>query len=465
MSLRRALAPLAPLVERFLPRGAVVLSVLVFGNYILAYVRNAVFARTYGASGELDAYNAAFVLPELTLGVLVASGLAAPFVPLFVGLRQEDPRAAQAFGQTILTGAVLVMGVAALVLLFLAPLSAELIVPDFDPEQKELYIGLFRLMLVTPILFAASTALGEVLIAERRFAYYGIAPALYQLGIIVGTLALSERMGIHAAAVGAIAGAALYLAIRVWGAWRSGFRIRPRLEVRMPAVGTFVRLMIPKMVSQPTDQLTFLFFTRIASGLAAGSITVINFSRDFPSAWVSLIGVSFSLAAFPALSAAYSAGDRRRFGSVLRTNLISVIVLALVATGGLVVFGRLVLSLYRGGAFTEADLDLTALALSAFALAVPLESLTHLLSRAIYATRHTLLQVVASLIGFAATIVATVLLVPALGVLGIPLGFTIGMAVRVVLLAFVLVWRMGRFEPAPLTEPAAERSGVPLAAG
>lgn len=89
---------LRPLVERFLPRGAIVLSVLVFGNYLLAYGRNFVFARTYGAGAELDAYNAAFVIPELTLGVLVASGLAAPFVPLFVGLKREDPSAAEAFG-------------------------------------------------------------------------------------------------------------------------------------------------------------------------------------------------------------------------------------------------------------------------------------------------------------------------------------------------------------------------------
>ncbi|MCA1588522.1 MAG: hypothetical protein LC744_07685, partial [Chloroflexi bacterium] len=130
---------LRPVVGRFLPRGAIILSVLVFGNYLLAYGRNLVFARTYGAGAELDAYNAAFVIPELTLGVLVASGLAAPFVPLFIGLKQEDARAAEAFGQTILTGAVLVMGSAALVLFLLAPQTAAVIAPGFGPERRGVY--------------------------------------------------------------------------------------------------------------------------------------------------------------------------------------------------------------------------------------------------------------------------------------------------------------------------------------
>jgi peptidoglycan biosynthesis protein MviN/MurJ (putative lipid II flippase) len=212
--------------------------------------------------------------------------------------------------------------------------------------------------------------------------------------------------------------------------------------------------MLPKMLSQPTDQLTFLFFTAVASGLAAGSITVINLARDFPSAWVSLIGVSFSLAAFPALAAAYAAGERHRFMAVLRSNAVSVAVLTVLAALGLVVFGRLVLGLYRGGAFDEADLNATVAVLSIFAIAVPLESLTLLLSRAIYATRHTLMQVAATLLAFATTVGVTVLLAPRLEILAIPVGFTAGMAVKALLLALVLAWRLQRFRPEPLAVPS-----------
>src|SRR5262245_61870757 len=74
-------------VDRFVPRGAIVLSVLSLAYFALGIVRNRVFANTYGAGAELDAYNAAFRLPEIALDVLVAAGLTAPFVPIFTSLR------------------------------------------------------------------------------------------------------------------------------------------------------------------------------------------------------------------------------------------------------------------------------------------------------------------------------------------------------------------------------------------
>src|SRR5512146_2483738 len=77
------------LIARALPGGAVVLSILAFSGYAMGLVRDRLFAHTFGAGSDLDAYNAAFILPELALDVLVAGGLVAPFVPLFIGLKGE----------------------------------------------------------------------------------------------------------------------------------------------------------------------------------------------------------------------------------------------------------------------------------------------------------------------------------------------------------------------------------------
>ena len=101
-----------------MPRGALLLATLTFLTYAMGLLRDRVFARTFGLSRELDAYNAAFILPELLLDVLIASGLTAPFVPIFLGLGRhgeagEGRRAAVRFGQTILSLAVLVMAVTA----------------------------------------------------------------------------------------------------------------------------------------------------------------------------------------------------------------------------------------------------------------------------------------------------------------------------------------------------------------
>lgn len=440
------------LLDRFVPRGALLLSVLTFASYIMGLVRDRILTRTFGAGEELDAFNAAFVIPELSLGIVVASGVAAPFVPIFTGLRRENEPESQAFGQTILTLAVIAMGVVSVLLFVFAPLTVPIVASGFGPEQQQLYIELFRVMTLTPIIFAASMVLGEVLIADRRFLYYGLAPILYNAGLAFGALFLSPEFGIFGPAIGAVIGALLHLGIRIVGIRGTGFHIRARLSFAVAGLMDFFRLMLPKTASSPIEPLTFLFFTNVASTLVAGSITSVSLARNFQSVPVSLVGVAFSLAAFPLLSSAYASGDRGAFSRIVRMNTLSVGVLTVAATIGLIVIGELAIDvLLGGGLFDQEDVQRTALVLAVFAIAIPFESLGQLYSRAIYATRHTTLQVVASLVGFAVTIGATLLTVDALDIVAIPFGFAAGTIVRFVLLVAVLVPRIRRM---PAGEPA-----------
>jgi putative peptidoglycan lipid II flippase len=336
------------------------------------------------------------------------------------------------------------------VLFVIAPQTTALIAPGFvdDPAQAELYTNLFRVMLVTPIIFAASLTIGDVLLAERRFFTYGIAPLLYNAGIIIGTVAFSETLGIYGAAIGAILGALLHLVIRLIGLRGTGFRPRFRLQ-STPSVGEFLRLMLPKLISHPVEPMTFLFFTAVASSIAEGSISSVSFARNYQSAAVSIVGVGFALAVFPALSVAYADADRRGFLRSLMGSLTTIVTLTTAAA--IVLFGLstfLIEFFLGGGAFDAEDVATTALILSVFTISIPLESVTHLLSRAIYATHHTLLQVFSSLAGFGVTVAATLLLVPSTGIVAIPLGFAIGQAAKVLLLGLSLAARLRVF-PAP----------------
>jgi putative peptidoglycan lipid II flippase len=438
------------MLTRFIPRGALLLSVLSFGSYAMGLVRDRVFARTYGAGIALDAYNAAFVLPELLFDVLIAAGLTAPFVPIFVGLRGEDETAARRFGQTVLTAAILVMGITVAILFVIAPWTAQFIVPGFDAAERELYVELFRVMCITAVIFAASLALGEILVADRRFLAYGLAPLLYNAGIVIGTVALADRIGIFAAAVGAVLGALLHLGVRFLGITRTSFRIRARLETGTQAFRDFVRLMIPKMASHPIEPFTFLFYTAVATTLGAGNVSAVSFARNFQSVPVALVGIAFSLAIFPTLSAAWADGDVRRFRSVLGSNVLVIGALTVLASVGLVVLGGFAIELFLGGgAFDEEDVALTASILAVFALSVPLESLTYPLARALYATRNTILQVGASFAGLGVLVVTCLALVPAIGVAAIPLSFAAGNGTKVVLLAAAVAWRVRRGSPGP----------------
>lgn len=442
------------LIVTALPSGAVILSILTFSGYAMGLVRDKMFAHTFGAGPELDAYNAAFVLPELALDVLVAGGIIAPFVPLFVGLRDKAQEDAHAFGRTILTLAVAVMAVAAALLFVFAPQSVAIIAPGFTGDQRNLYIGLFRVMCLTPVIFAASIVLGEILVAEKRFLLYGLAPLMYNGGIVAGVVLVSpllpDGQQIYGAAIGAVCGAIAHLGIRVIGIYRTSFRPRPSLSLRVKGLGEFMRLMIPKMVSQPIEPLTFLYFTALASTLVPGSISSIAYARNFQGVPVSLIGASFSLAAFPALSAAAAHGDRSGFRRIFGTNLATIAVLttaaavAMLAVGGL--FIRFILG---GGAFDEQAISQTTLVLAVFTFSIPLESVAYLMARAIYATKNTIMPTIASLAGFTATVLCAGALAPEFGLAAIPAGYTIGMGVRLAILTLALAPRMARIGQPP----------------
>jgi putative peptidoglycan lipid II flippase len=439
------------LIDRVFPRGAILLSVLSLAYFATGIIRNRVFANTYGAGAELDAYNAAFRIPEIALDVLVAAGLTAPFVPIYSRLRHDTGDGpANDFGRTVLTGAVGLMTVASVAIFIAAPWLAGVIAEGFDPATQDLYVQLLRINCLAQVMFAASIALGEILVAHRKFLFYALAPILYTTGIILGTVLFASRFGIVASAWGAVAGAAAHLAIRAIGTTRTSFRIRPGFAVRTAAFREFLRLMLPRMFSVAIEPLTITYFTRVAAGLGVGAVSALNFGLDYQVLPVSLIGVSFSLAVFPLLSAAYADGDRSTFRSILVRNLVTIgILTALAGVALFVLSGTLVHVLLGGGKFTAEDVAVTSAVVAAFALSVPFDALAYPLSRGLYATHDTLRQVIASFAGLGAVVLATTLLVPEFGILGIPLGYAAGVIVKDILLALFLAPRVRRIGVSP----------------
>lgn len=463
---RSAVTRLLDAVDPFLPRSALLLATLTLGEALMGLLRDRVLARSFGAGPALDAYNSAVILPELLLDIVVAGGVQAALVPLFTRLRRDDERAAQVFGRTVIWAGVTAMVVVAVGLFVGAPWLAALAVPGFDAAGRDQYVTVLRLVAVTPALFAASIAVGELLVAHRRFVGYGLAPVLYNGGIAGGTFLLADRLGVVAPALGAAVGAALHLAIRLWDLRATGLAVRPAFAVRSRAFREFLVLMLPKMVGEPIDPLTRLVATAIASTLASGSVTAVIFAWNFESGAVSIVGLAFSVVAFPALAAAAADGDRRRFMATVGRAGLAIVTLS---SAGAILMGLLarpIIGTFLGGAaFDEAAVARTSAVLIAFAFAIPLESLTQLLARAVYATRNTLLPVGAAAAGFGVLALTAPALVARLGVTGVPVAYALGYTVRVVALGTFAIHRGRRLVAGPpLTDqhpPAEPRPSAP----
>ncbi|MBA2381714.1 MAG: hypothetical protein H0V73_06355 [Chloroflexi bacterium] len=437
------------LIDRVFPRGALLLSVLSFGYFAAGIVRNRILANEFGAGPELDAYNAAFRIPEIALDILVASGLSAPFVPIFSRLLGTDDEAgrreAEAFGQTVLTGAVAVMTVAVAILFVAAPWIADTVWKDFDAPTRALYVNLLRINCVAQILFAASNTLADVLVVRRQFLLYGLAPILYTTGIVIGAVLLVPSVGIYGPAIGAVGGAVAHVTIRAIGAHRIGFRIRPGFGFKTPPFREFLALMLPRMVSYPIDPIIVSFMTVLAAGVAAGTASALSYVLDYQFVPVQVIAIAFSLAVFPVLSRAYAVGDTALFRRTLIRNVVTIGALTTLAAVVLAILSRpLVSILLGGGRFGPDAVNLTAGLLLAFTISIPIDGLSYPLSRALYATHNTIWQVAASISGLAVLVVASQVLVPAIGVTGIALAYAAGGAVKIAVLVVAVARRVGR---------------------
>lgn len=427
-------------------RGTIILAATTFLSYLLGFLRDRLFAQRFGASPELDAYNAAFIIPDLILNIFVAGALTAAFTPVFGELLAQNKKLeAEETMVSTLNAALLTVLAAGLIALVLAPWLAPLVAPGFDEATTRLLIGTMRLLLLSPIIFAVSNTLGSVLLTKKHFFSYGISPALYNLGIIAGTLLLAPRWGIYGVAVGTLAGSFLHLSARLVAMKGTGLSYRFSITLSGPVKKIFA-LMLPKMVGHPVEQFTFFGFTAIASTLGAGSIAVLNFARNFQSVPVGVIGIAAGLALFPFLTDMSARLDSAAFRAHLRHGVTSVSIVTLLAALFMFMLNDWLIKLLLGGGKFDAEaISRTASTLAVFTLAIPTESVSHILVRAFYALKNTLTPITISVIGLAVTIPAAYLLSNILGIYALPLGFFIGSLLKVALLGAFLIYEEKKF--------------------
>jgi putative peptidoglycan lipid II flippase len=271
--------------QHSLERGAVILIVTSGLSYTLGLLRDRALAGTFGASAALDAYQAAFIVPDAIFNLFIAGALTTAFLPVYTDLRTRRRRqeAARLAGTLLSGGLVLLTAVGLAALFFAKPLTA-LVAPGFPPNQLALLANLTRIMLLSPLLFLISNLLGSMLISNKRFLFYGLSPAFYNLGIILGIAAFAPVFGIYAAAVGTIAGAALHLAIRLVDLRRARLALMPAWRIT-PPVKKVIKLMLPRLVGLAGTQLQLWMFVAIASTLGEGSVTAWpEISKAFRSA-------------------------------------------------------------------------------------------------------------------------------------------------------------------------------------
>lgn len=442
-------APAAPPARRgssatrALVTAGLIVTAASLGSRVLGFVRYVAIGRAVPDPAGLDAFNAAFRVPDFLFQLAAAGALASALVPVLAALfaTREDDRAWRVLSSvtTLILGALLVLVV--LAELLAEPLVA-FITPGFSGATLATTVDLTRIMLLSPLFMAGGAIASAALNARGRFAAASAAPLVYNLGIIAGALVLVPAMGVAGLAAGVVLGAVGHLAVQLPGMASIGARVRPSLELRDPPTRRALALMGPRALGLGATQIVFLVTTALATHLPEGSLTAFNFAFALLQIPIGVIGVPLGTVLLPSLSREAATGDTAAFGRLLvrGLGLLGYTMLA-VAALGIPLAADVTRGAYGLSRLEPQVMDWIALALAVFLVGLPAHSLIAVLARAFYALQDTATPVAAAIAAVAAVIAVGVALVGPLGLVGLAVAIAAGAWLETLILVVLLARR------------------------
>lgn len=379
-------------------QAALLLGSLTLISQVLALFRDRSIAHFIGPSTSLDAYYAAFRIPDLifiSIASLASFTVIIPFIvarmsPKSDGNGFEVTEKAQKFMNDIFTVFFTGMVIISSIIFFLMPNLVPIVAPGFTPLMQEKLIILSRIMLISPILMGLSNLFGTVTQIFRKFFIYSLSPVLYNIGIIIGVIFLYPIFGIYGMAIGVALGAFLHFGIQLLTAGSLGFSPRFSLSVNFRDIKTAVFTSLPRTLGLAFNNIALISIIALASHLKGGSISVFNFAFNLQSVPLNIIGISYAVAAFPTLAKSVSLGKIDEFKNHLKSAARAIVFWSIpVIFLFIVIRAQIVRVILGSGSFSWENTRLVAACLAVFSVSILAQGMITLLSRAYYAKGDT----------------------------------------------------------------------------
>ncbi len=359
-------------------------------SQILAFLRDRILAYYFGAGQALDIYYTAFRIPDfifVTVGSLVSISV---LVPMFSKKAVGSNGEVKSYVNSIFTSfSVLIIASCALAFIFM-PQLVSFLFRGFDAGTMVQIIKFSRILLLSPLLLGFSNFFGSIVQYEKRFLLYSLSPIFYNVGIITGTALGAGSFGVIAVVFGVILGAFMHFSIPAGFIIFSGNTPKLTAKINFKEMKETAIISIPRALALSVTQIISIIFTAVASFLGVGATAVFNLAFNLQSVPLSIIGASYSLAAFPTLSEHYAKNCIKECGEYIGESLRYIAFWTLPLSALFIILRAHVVRVVLGsGAFDWTDTKLTAAVLSLFALSFVFQSAQLFLTRAHYALGKT----------------------------------------------------------------------------
>lgn len=354
---------------------------------------NSAYYHTYKVG--IDAYTAAFAIPDFMFYILVSGALSVTFIPVFTKrLATGNRKSAWELSSSLINLMALMTIIASVLIIIFAGPLVKLVGAGLNEQGQALAISMMRVIAVNPFLFAIATVIASMQQAIGRYTFFALAPILYNIGIITGVLWFSGGItifghqvfagGIMGVALGVVLGSILQLIVSSLGLIGIGFDYNFKIYWKNKGFRQVLKLLPPRSLDQGMDYIIGIFEYNIASRLGQGTLRAYQQATTLHMMPVNLIGVAISTAAFPTMSEDLALGNYAKFKAGLQKMLRVIIWLALpVAVLTFVARNYVVSFIVRGG-----DPLISGL-LGALVGAILFRTVYHIVARGFYAQKDT----------------------------------------------------------------------------
>jgi len=363
--------------ERLNTKAAGIIGVAVMCSRLLGLAREQVFAALFGGGGAMDAFTAAFRIPNLLRDLFAEGALSTAFVTTFSKtIARSGDAAAWRLADKVATLTAAVLGVICLAGMLYSAQIVAFMTPGFDPQKAALTAELTRLMFPFILLVSLAALVMGMLNAKSIFGLPATASSFFNIGSIVGGVTLGYWMDPHfgpraliGLALGTLIGGALQLLVQLPSLGRLGYRFRPDFQWRDEGVSAILALMGPSVIAASTTQFNVLVNSMFASKLGDGPIFWLSIAFRLMQLPLGLFGVALGTVTLPLLSRLVVAGQMDAFRAELSRGMRLALLLTVPSTVGLVMLAEPIISvLYQHGRFEAYQASQAAAALRFYAI-------------------------------------------------------------------------------------------------
>ena len=381
-----------------------------------------ILAGIYGRSDAMDAFLAAFLIPNLLIN-LIAESMNQALIPTLirVRIREGQERARQLLSNSMLSMCGLLV-MASLAMAAAARAIFPMIASGFAPAKLQLAIHLFYGLLPVVLITGIATNCTAVLNTVDRFALPALAQLAVPVSIAAGAVFFHARLGIWALVYATVIGAIVHVVIVASMMHARGFGFRPAWEGISEPAREVGRQYGPILLSSVVASGGLLVDQAMAAMLPAGSVSALVFANRFVSVVVTLIAGATASALTPNLSVMAARRDWAACRRTLRTWSLGMAVLSAPIAGLLIAGAQpLVRITLQHGAFGPRDTAIVRTVLAMYAIQIPFYVVSRVHYRFIIAMRRTDLVLYCGIVNLALDVLLNLVLMRWMGVAGIAL--------------------------------------------